>query len=403
MTTASPVDQFATIKAHGFAAVARAIGLTEHRGRTWGPCPACGAERRGSTDPRGPIGARRDDAGFTCHRCKLTGDPVTLVAVRVTGEKQPTDWGPVLETAAALGLCEAAGPGRPVAARRRLTPPAPRPEPPPTRPPQDEVRALWDAARPISADAECRAYLGHRRPALFTADALAVLEADDLVRCLPLAGALPPWARGPGGTSWRDTEHRLLFRLWEPDGTLATLQARTLRPDITQKYLSPANAEVRQTTAATPAGLRLLRGALPPGRLFVCEGMTDLLSLAASALHPMSPEVLARRCAYARTAEAEVAPVMRGGLQGGSGRCFSCGDAAPVGRCAPCTEALALWHDAVPILATLSGAWTPAIAARVPSGSRVIIATDSDAAGDAYAAKVQDTLRRRCFVDRYRP
>lgn len=402
MNTAPPGHQLATIKAHGFAAVARALGLTEHRGHTWGPCPACGAERRGSTDPRGPIGARRDDAGFTCHRCNVTGDPVTLVAVHVTGETRPTDWRPVLEAAAGLGLCEARLDTRqfgPFAAPRRR---APRPEPPPIRPPYDEVRALWDTARPISADAECRAYLVHRRPELFTEAAIAVLEADDLVRCLPLTGALPRWARGRAGT-WRDTGHRLLFRLWEPDGTLATLQARTIRPDTKPKYLSPAGAEVIQTTAATPAGLRLLRSELPLGNVIVCEGMTDLLALTASALPPMSPEVLARRCAYARTAGAEAVPVMRGGLQGGSGRCYSCGDAAPVGRCAPCAEALALWAEAVPILATLAGAWTPAIAARIPSGSRVIIATDSDAAGDGYATKVHATLKGRCTVERYRP
>jgi hypothetical protein len=43
-----------------------------------------------------------------------------------------------------------------------------------------------------------------------------------------------------------------------------------------------------------------------------------------------------------------------------------------------------------------SGQWTEALADRIPNDSIVIIRTDPDDAGDAYAAEIVDTLRGRC-------
>jgi hypothetical protein len=49
-----------------------------------------------------------------------------------------------------------------------------------------------------------------------------------------------------------------------------------------------------------------------------------------------------------------------------------------------------------------SGSWSPAIAARVPDGTRVSVRTDHDDAGDRYAAVVIDSLRSRCPIFRSR-
>lgn len=47
-----------------------------------------------------------------------------------------------------------------------------------------------------------------------------------------------------------------------------------------------------------------------------------------------------------------------------------------------------------------SGSWTAAIAARVPEGCAVVIATHHDKAGEKYAALVRESLERRCDVTR---
>jgi len=36
-------------------ALAEACGLAAGQGGSWGPCPACAADRRGSSDARGPV------------------------------------------------------------------------------------------------------------------------------------------------------------------------------------------------------------------------------------------------------------------------------------------------------------------------------------------------------------
>ena len=87
------------LNALGVDAVARAVGL-EVRGRCARPCPACRAERRGSSDGRGPVGFGR---GWKCHACRRQGDAVMLASWRLLGEEQPTTpdgWEGLLQAAA---------------------------------------------------------------------------------------------------------------------------------------------------------------------------------------------------------------------------------------------------------------------------------------------------------------
>ena len=69
------------------AQVAAAAGLGAGRSNSLAPCPACGAEQRGSTPPdrRGPVGTTRDGFGWRCHRCGAGGDGIALVALAVSG------------------------------------------------------------------------------------------------------------------------------------------------------------------------------------------------------------------------------------------------------------------------------------------------------------------------------
>jgi DNA primase len=53
-------------------------GYKRTRGNGLSPCHACGAEKRGGADTRGPIGVRGDGDGYRCFRCSVGGDKIDL-------------------------------------------------------------------------------------------------------------------------------------------------------------------------------------------------------------------------------------------------------------------------------------------------------------------------------------
>jgi len=74
--------------------LASALGLARGRMSSLGPCVACGEQRRGSGDPRGPIGVAGDDRGWRCHRCNAGGDAIDLVACKLAGGASFSDCSP---------------------------------------------------------------------------------------------------------------------------------------------------------------------------------------------------------------------------------------------------------------------------------------------------------------------
>ena len=58
-----------------------AVGLSKRRGRSFGPCPSCGSEKRGSSDSRGPVGVRGDSRGWHCFKCGASGDALELLSL----------------------------------------------------------------------------------------------------------------------------------------------------------------------------------------------------------------------------------------------------------------------------------------------------------------------------------
>ena len=58
-------------------------------------------------------------------------------------------------------------------------------------------------------------------------------------------------------------------------------------------------------------------------------------------------------------------------------------------------------ESAPAILGVASGSWTSDLAARVPDGTRVVIATHHDGAGHRYAQTIAGTLAGRCEVRRW--
>lgn len=76
------------LKGCGPSGVARAFDLSEPRPGTF-TCPACGADKRGSTDARGPIGLFSGAGAWHCYRCEAKGDALTLASWCVLRTARP--------------------------------------------------------------------------------------------------------------------------------------------------------------------------------------------------------------------------------------------------------------------------------------------------------------------------
>ena len=353
-------DWIERVRPFGVRAVAAMLGI-EERGRTLTPCPLCGVEERGSTDKRGPLGLTADGAGWTCFRCRVSGDAVALVAARVLGKARPDgadDWRTVRAKCAELGLCDGPTGAAPV----RLRPmPTPRPAAPPVRPPSAELVALWDGAcSPVASDAEVAAFL--RRRNLDPAE----VERRELGRALDAAATLPAWARFKG-RPWTESGHRLLVGLYDARGELVSVQARSILADVPkgEKAWNPAPVIDEAATLAARAenvwadpvwiryelggavmadarGLSLLRGSFPvPRKVYIAEGVPDFLTAATARRDPAN---------------------------------------APA------------------VLGIVAGAWRPEFAVRIPQGARVVVATHNDPTGDAFAARIAATLAGRVVI-----
>lgn len=271
------------------ATVAAALGLdVRPDGKSFGPCPGCGVERR--NNPGRPIDrrgrCRLSGAHWACcsngtDGCGAGGDAVALVAWASAGRawaSGDTDTGDKVRAwYASNGWCIGAdGASLPIERRRPIV--APAPEAPPSRPDGGEVAQVWFHAPSVADDPEVAAYLRGRG---FDPFAIAAL---DLVRALPTACALPAWAYR-GRRSWHDTGHRLIVPLWAPDprvpGSLqmASLHARCVRPcDDRHKATSPQGHSIKALVMAARADA--LCDGVTRQLLTICEGVPDFIAWA---------------------------------------------------------------------------------------------------------------------------
>jgi CHC2 zinc finger len=226
----------------------------------------------------------------------------------------------------------------------------PKPVPVPqcaTRKPVDrgEVASLWTRCRPVTDDAAVAAYLCSRG-----LDPHEVAERD-LARAIQEAAALPRWA-SHASTAWNRSGHRLVSRLFDEHGELASLTARRIFDvaDDARKCLFPPGPR-KGLLLADDAGRWALRAPhdYTPSELWIAEGLTDHLALACD---------------------------------------FAIGDESAPG-----------------CLAVVGpGSWSRGAAARIPEHIVVVVAVDEDDAGNGYLSEIAESFTGRDLpIDRWTP
>ena len=381
------------------APVATALGMVLGTGRRWSPCPACGTERGGSAERRGPVAMYDGGRRWKCHAggCEAGGDALALAAWKLTGKPQP-DRGDRDGWRELVALLEGAGLVAPAdlelsPARRPPVPAPPRPRPAPEPAPRldpGEVAALWASGWPVTVEDRARRWLQARD---LEARSVAAL---DLARGLPPGGAYPAWAgvgRDAGWPTVRPVQApdgrtvpagwSLVLPCYGPAGDLAALRARwtgAAWSDAADRWAelgtdpkerSPAGGGMtRGTVYADPVGRWLLArgpeacrgeiageegGPLWDGRVLVLEG-------GPSWLHYATRRGRVRRQDGGPWTGPQDGPAFAGAVLG-------------------------VWQ----------GAWSAdregeALAARMRSAELVTVATDADEGGDKIAAPVLSTL-----------
>jgi len=352
-------------------ALGLAKGAQRQRGGLLVCCPAH-AERTPSCSvqdtPRG--------IAWHCFGCDAAGDALALVAAARGLSTKGSGFVDVLREAADLaglrhvldelaeqerakGQAETPRPVPAAKAPERLDVPTlerpdvqPAKRPPPVEtgerayPDRAEVAALWRACRPVLDDAEAADVLRSRG---LSPEAV---ELHDLARALPHGCPLPRWARSREG-SWLESGHRLLLPVFDEAGHMRSLRGWRIPEGQRPKRLGAA-AKAGGLVLANALGRMMLEtGARPewwptraPFDVVVTEGEPDFVAMVGvySDADELAPAVL--------------------GIAG-------------------------------------SGAWSQAIADRIPSGTRVYLATDHDEAGERYARDVAGTLGGRCPLFRW--
>lgn len=334
------------LRAVTLAEAAARLGI-EIRGRYARPCPACGRDRRGSTDPRGPVSVSRDGRSWHCQRCDAGGGTLELASWALLGRLVvPGDrdgW---------ARLRDWWGAERPAAAP--VSPPA---HAAPVYPPPAEVEALWAQCGPLDRDPETWAWLRDVRR--FLRDPAERIADYDLARALPPGADCPRWARTRAGT-WAESGHRLVVPLYSPDGRMRSVLARHVPEGGAPKSLAPAGYDRAGLVMADALGLQVLASGWPGlwdrdcRRIVVAEGEMDWL----------------RWATVCCDAESDRWPAVVGLVQ---------------------------------------GAWAPEVAEHVPDGSELVVCLDigPDGEPDAGARKILDRIRAtvagRCPLRLWRP
>lgn len=206
-------------------------------------------------------------------------------------------------------------------------------------PPVESVKALWGAGAPVGDDPAVCAWLVSRGLDL------SQIELWNLARALP-ADSLPGWAR-VGRASWFESGYRVMIPLYDAQGRMRSLRARSLSRTNDIKEVAPSGFQVAGLVMACPLAVQALTGSGPYDvvqRFLIVEGGVDFLTWA---------------CCQSDATE-----------------------------------------EGPAVLGVFSGSWTTDLAERIPAGMRVTFRYHHDDAGRRYLLKVGKTLEKRCNVQR---
>lgn len=215
----------------------------------------------------------------------------------------------------------------------------------PTYPPLEEVQAFWRSCSAVTA----RASVSHWLRSFRGIDPELVVLGD-LARAIPEAGA-PAWAG-----HWDRVGNKLVVPLYDSKGEIRSVLGRAVRPNVDRKSIAPTGfARAGLVMADGNARAMLVAGELPPSaerRIIIVEGEPDFLTAA--------------------TATA------------------TDGDALPA------------------VIGVVQGSWSAELAARIPSGVRLVISVHVDDAGEKYARAIWNSVAKRASsgaiaVERWRP
>jgi len=273
-----------------------------------------------------------------CHACGATGDALSLVA-QVHGLSLRANFRDVL-----LAGAELAGLHGIVAELEsgrvdsaRSPAVAPRHEPEPERDYPDSVELSALLSTCVPTAESPEVAAWIRSRGL---DPVAV-DSAGLAVALPSDGRLLPRFATYKGRSWVETGHTLIVPMRDAYGAIRSVRAGRVGDGESPKRLPPGGHKATALVMADPLGVAMLTGEARPNRVTIVEGEPDFLTWATRP----------KRRPFA-------------------------------------------------VLGIVSGSWCPAIDARIPKGTTVVIRTDNDRAGDAYAAQMKATLRRGRFVSR---
>ena len=250
--------------------IAQKLGLTSGRSGSFGPCPVCGATVRGSTDKRGPLGFRRDEKGWKCHKCQNTGSGIDLVSVRFCGLKFK-DADPQTKDKVSAWF---QGP---------TIVDAPMPKPTASSgedfPPRNEVLSLWKESytlNKLDKNHEVFAFLSSRNLHLVS------LSQTGIARVTPDRNEYrwPKW--WPGG---RSMKWRLIVPAFDSKGQFRSIHARAIsETNNAPKTLWPSGFQAGGLFMPNRFAVKMMRNEEQEldGLIFV-EGITDFIKVSTEA------------------------------------------------------------------------------------------------------------------------
>jgi hypothetical protein len=322
------------------ADVASRLGLEVRHApsSTHWPCCACGATTRHPShgnERRGAVGSSNENRnGWHCFECEIGGDAIDLVAYALRGARFRDL---TVEARAEVRAWFERELGTvDMGARAPRPPRAAPPVAPPKYPPQAEVLALWEASDRVDVHAEVRDYLRTR--------GIDAGRVADLGLARDCGGvSRPAWARF-------SRPYRILVPVFDAHGDMRSVLVRSIDSSSDPKSLAPSGGYRRvRLVMACP----LARQILETGQRPTWWASTELRIVIAEG----EPDFFAAATQWSDAAEH-----------------------------APAT------------LGIVSGSWSREIAARIPDGATLVIATDDNTAGHKYAATIVESFAGRAVA-----